>query len=54
MNDFERMAELLLGHIDKTPEYYENKILLSSPCSLPNDGHAGTATKHYLRDRHGQ
>jgi len=24
MNDFERMAELLLGHIDKTPEYYEN------------------------------
>ncbi len=25
MNDFERMAELLLGHIDKQPEYYENK-----------------------------
>lgn len=25
MNEFERMAELLLGHIDKTPEYYENK-----------------------------
>ncbi len=25
MNNFERMAELLLGHIDKTPEYYENK-----------------------------
>lgn len=24
MNDFERMAELLLGHIDKTPDYYEN------------------------------
>ena len=24
MNDFERMAELLLGHIDKEPEYYEN------------------------------
>ncbi len=24
MNDFDRMAELLLGHIDKTPEYYEN------------------------------
>ena len=25
MNDFERMAELLLGHIDKQPEFYENK-----------------------------
>ena len=25
MNDFERMAELLLGHIDKQPEYYEAK-----------------------------
>ncbi len=25
MNNFERMAELLLGHIDKQPEYYENK-----------------------------
>jgi len=25
MNDFERMAELLLGHIDKTPDFYENK-----------------------------
>ena len=25
MNNFERMAELLLGHIDKTPDYYENK-----------------------------
>lgn len=25
MNNFERMAELLLGHIDKHPEYYENK-----------------------------
>ena len=25
MNDFEKMAELLLGHIDKQPEYYENK-----------------------------
>lgn len=24
MNEFERMAELLLGHIDKTPDYYEN------------------------------
>ncbi len=24
MNDFERMAELLLGHIDKTPDYYES------------------------------
>ncbi len=24
MNDFERMAELLLGHIDKNPDYYEN------------------------------
>ncbi len=24
MNDFERMAELLLGHIDKTPDYFEN------------------------------
>lgn len=24
MNNFERMAELLLGHIDKEPEYYEN------------------------------
>ncbi len=23
MNEFERMAELLLGHIDKEPEYYE-------------------------------
>lgn len=23
MNDFERMAELLLGHIDKEPDYYE-------------------------------
>ena len=23
MNEFERMAELLLGHIDKTPDYYE-------------------------------
>ena len=25
MNEFERMAELLLGHIDKTPEFYEDK-----------------------------
>ena len=24
MNEFERMAELLLGHIDKDPDYYEN------------------------------
>ncbi len=24
MNEFERMAELLLGHIDKEPEYYES------------------------------
>ena len=24
MNDFQRMADLLLGHITKTPDYYEN------------------------------
>jgi hypothetical protein len=51
-----RLVWSLPEHTYRTlkPEHYENKILLSSPCSLPDDCHVGTATKHYLRDRHGQ